>query len=146
MNRFDCHDRLKEVAQRYVLAKEVLANAVELISRDASLLEASVPTLNELSSELESLYFVRLFAVFESTIRHYWLNTVRSSRPSTEQLIDRVAVRRAMPQDTLNTVQEIRQYRNYLIHEELSGRPKTFTMDEASRVLNTYLARLPLNW
>jgi hypothetical protein len=56
-----------------------------------------------------------------------------------------IAGRRGVPNDTRDTVQKIREFRNVLIHEENEEKER-FTIDEASRHLNTYLARLPLEW
>ena len=95
--------------------------------------------------QLHDIYFIRMFACFESDLRHYWRTNVRDTKPLTEQLLSSIAARRGVPQDTLDSVQEIREFRNVLIHEEHEIR-RRFTIDEASAHLNTYLARLPLNW
>jgi hypothetical protein len=86
-----------------------------------------------------------MFACFESSLRHYWRASVRDTRPLTEQLISSIAGRRGVPQDTVDAVHEIREFRNCLIHEETEVEER-FTIDEASRHLNTFLARLPLKW
>jgi hypothetical protein len=56
-----------------------------------------------------------------------------------------IAARRAVPQDTLENVQRVREFRNHLIHGEQDFR-RSFTIDEAIGHFNTYLARLPLKW
>ncbi len=86
-----------------------------------------------------------MFASFESSLRHYWRTAVRDTKPPTEQLLASIAGRLGVPQDTLDLVQEVRDFRNYLIHEEHEPK-KPYTMDDASRALNAYLARLPLEW
>jgi hypothetical protein len=86
-----------------------------------------------------------MFALFESSPRHYWRTNIRDSKPLTQQLISSIAGRLGVPQDTLDKVQEIRKFRNYLLHEEFEV-TSSFTIEEASGHLNTYLARLPLEW
>ena len=101
--------------------------------------------MRNLEHALHDIYFVQLFASFESSLRGYWRTNVRDTKPLTMQLIAAVAARRGVPDDTRDTVQEIREFRNLLIHEEHEVRHR-FTIDEASGHLNTYLARLPLEW
>jgi hypothetical protein len=107
--------------------------------------DLSLPEIKSLVVGLHDVYFVRLFACFESALRHYWRTSVKATKPSTEQLLGSIAGRRGVPQDTLDAVHEIRKFRNYLIHEEHEVEAR-FTIEEASRHLNTYLARLPLEW
>ena len=98
-----------------------------------------------LANELQDIYFVRMFACFECSIRHCWWTKVRESKPTTEQLLSSMAGKFGVPQDTLDTVHEIREFRNGLIPEDHLVN-KRFTIEEASGPLNTYLARLPLEW
>jgi hypothetical protein len=101
--------------------------------------------MKALAEELPDVYFVRMFAGFESSLRDYWQTNVRATKPSTEQLVTSIAGRRGIPQDTLDAVHEIREFRNFLIHEGYAVK-KRFTIEEASGYLNTYLARLPFEW
>jgi hypothetical protein len=101
--------------------------------------------IRALPKELHDVYFARMFACFESDLRHYWRTTVRDTKPVTERLLSAVAARRGVPQDMLDAVQEVREFRNYLIHEGHQPR-RQIAIDEASRRLNAYLARLPLEW
>jgi hypothetical protein len=63
----------------------------------------------------------------------------------TEQLLSAIAGRRGIPQDTLDAVHEIREFRNLLIHEQHEVK-KRWTMNEASKHLHIYLARRPDEW
>ncbi|MBI1899946.1 MAG: hypothetical protein HYS13_02375 [Planctomycetia bacterium] len=101
--------------------------------------------MRALAAELHDVYFVRMFGCFESILRHYWRNEVRDTRPPTQELLSRIADRTGVPQDTLDRVQEIREFRNLLIHEEHELR-RRFTIVDASKHLNRYVARLPLRW
>jgi hypothetical protein len=148
MRRLDCHDSIKQVEFSYETALQTVTAMISLVEKQPAYLRIYHLDLNHmrtLAQELHDLYFVRMFACFESSLRHYWRISVRDTKPSTGQLLSLIAGRRSVPQDTLDGVQEIRNFRNYLIHEEHEvGR--RLSIDESSKLLNEYLARLPLKW
>lgn len=149
MRRLDCHDRLKAVMGSYETARRTLAVFIAIVESDPAILyrnDLELSGIRALERELHSVFFARLFACFESALRHYWRENVRNSRPGTEQLLNAIAARLGVPQDTLDVAQEIRDFRNYLMHEEYEAEPKPFTAAQASAPLNTFLARLPLEW
>jgi len=146
MHRIDCHDSIKRVMGNYDIAfrmVDVLRQRVKPKDLFDSGLELNA--LRDLSRELHDVYFVRMFSCFESSIRHFWRETVKNTKPPTKQLVNSVADKRGIPDDIKVTVHEIRDFRNYLIHggHEIVRR---FTIKEASQTLNKYLARLPLDW
>jgi hypothetical protein len=148
MRRRDCHNAIKQVKDRFETALQIVNVLIGMVIEQPELLythHLNLAEMRALAAELEDLYFTRMFACFESGLRHFWRTTIRNTKPRTEHLITSIAARVGVPQDTLDTVQEIRNFRNYLIHEEHEVQ-KRFTMDEASGPLNTYLARLPLEW
>jgi hypothetical protein len=150
MRRLDCHDRIKQALSSYQTALRTVEAMITIVisqPQQASLLDRhfALPDLRSLAAELHDIYFTRMFACFESGLRDYWRTRVRDTRPLTEQLLSSLAGRFGVPQDTLDAVHEIRSFRNYLIHEEHEVE-KRFTIEEASKHLNTYLARLPLAW
>ena len=148
MRRGDCHDGIKGVRLRFELARQTIRTFREIARQRPELLhdrDLDEARLVALKQELHDVYFTRMFASFESSLRHFWRMTVRDSRPSTETLLTSIAIRRGVPQDTLDAVHEVRKFRNHLIHDEHEDALR-FTIDEASRHLNTYLARLPLVW
>lgn len=148
MRRMDCHDRIKEVTRGHEAAVQTVQLLILLVTAQPALLfrgDLDLPELRVLVPQLHDIYFVRMFASFESSLRHYWRTGIRDSKPLTVQLIASIAARRGVPDDTRDTVQEIREFRNCLIHEEHEAR-RRFSMLEASGHLNTFLARLPLEW
>lgn len=148
MNRFDCHDAIKQTTRNYRATLQTLKAFIAIAVLQPRYLESNdltVAELRELANELHDVYFARIFACFESCLRHYWRTTIRDTRPPTRQLLESIAARRGVPQDTLDIVQEIRDFRSFLIHEEHELH-RAFTIGEASRYLNTYLARLPNGW
>jgi len=149
MRRIDCHDRIKHMKRSYDTALKSVDVLLGLVASRPEYLNRYGLDPNEMQNlskgGLHDVYFATMFACFESSIRHFWRTSVRNSRPGTEQLLNLVAGRRGVPQDVLDTVHEIRDFRNYLIHGDNQIK-KRFTIDEASSALNTFVARLPLQW
>src|ERR1700686_2776447 len=148
MRRIDCHNAIRQVRSSYETALRTVNVLIEIVKNQPEYLyqdELSLAELRALPGELQAVYFVRMFASFESSLRSFWRTTVRDTKPATHQLITSIAGRLAVPQDTLDAVHEIRNFRNYLIHEEHQDK-RRFGIEEASGHLNTYLARLPLEW
>ncbi len=148
MRRLDCHDRIKRVKSSYETAFNTVTVFIGIVEEQPDYLynnDLDLSEMRALAKELHDIYFVRMFACFESCIRHYWWTRVRETKPATEQLLNSMAHKVGVPQDMLDTVHEIRDFRNNLIHEDHRAN-KRFTIDEASGPLNTYLARLPLEW
>ncbi len=149
MRRLDGHDQLKQVSRSYSTASRAIQLLNELCRENPNHLRRGnidLIQLLEVSTQLHEVYFVRLFANFESILRDYWKEGLkRKSRPVTEQLVKSVAARRQIPQDILDLIQQIRNFRNSLVHDEHQAH-RPFTIEEASRQLNTFLARLPDQW
>jgi hypothetical protein len=148
MRSIDCNSRIKQVKGRYQAALQTVRVLIGLVSEQPELLfsrNLDLGVIRSLEQELHDIYFVRMFASFESSLRHYWRTDVRNTKPFTMVLIASIAGRRGVPDDTRDAVQEIREFRNHLIHAEHEAN-KRFTIEDASRHLNTYLARLPLQW
>jgi hypothetical protein len=101
--------------------------------------------LRALPQELHDVYFARMFACFESDLRDYWRAIGRKTKPPTEHLLSSIAARRDIGQDIVDGVQEVREFRNHLIHEQHEVR-RPITIDDAIGRLNAYLAWLPLEW
>jgi hypothetical protein len=148
MKRLDCHDSLKEVLGNYRTAIKTVQVLIDLAVAEPAVLhdnDLELADLKGLKEELDALYITRLFAVFENALRSCWRSRIRASTPATQVLINSVAGRFGVPDELLELVQGIRQYRNALIHEEAQA-DGTFRVDEASSHLNQFLARLPLEW
>lgn len=148
MRRLDCHNRIKEVKSNHQIALKALNLLIAIVTARPQYLydnDLSLVTIRVLLEELNDSYFVKLFACFESSLRHYWRNMVKDTKPQTEVLLFSIAARCGIPKETLDAVQKIRDFRNHLLHEEHEI-VRGFTIDEASSHLNTYLARLPLEW
>jgi hypothetical protein len=147
MRRLDCLSRIKQLTSNYGTALRTVNTMIQFAQQESKYLHnynLDLVEMRAVANQLHDIYFIRIFASFESSLRHYW-RAVRGTKPSTEQLISSIAARRGVPQDTLDIVQEIRAFRNFLIHEEHDVGLR-YTIDDEFKHLNTYLARLPLQW
>jgi hypothetical protein len=160
MRLTECFDRIKRAKEDYRTASRAIQALTTLAAQQPDVLHgqgldpAGIRALD--LDHLHSVYFIWMFACFESSLRHFRQaesksksrtkpKSKRKSKTKAVDLIIAIGTRRAIPQDTLDTVQEIREFRNDLIHEQ-HGDVRPFTIDEASRHLNIYLSRLPLEW
>ena len=110
--------------------------AHELRSRDA----------RNLRAHLEGTYVIRLCAEFEAGLRDAWQNAFgRPTQPPLRDLLAAVAARRLVPQDALDRADEVREYRNVLVHE---GAPDVAAIPIADvrRHLCRFFSRLPSRW
>jgi len=100
--------------------------------------------IRECHEDLEKTYLVRLFAVFEVTVRDYWREGCgRKSHPLVRTLLDRVASQSFMQYDVLSNAHAVRDYRNFLVH---GGAAISLTLSEARGYLCTFLSYLPREW
>src|SRR5262249_55436618 len=142
MRRKECFDRVEQVVRHYQTAVQTVTVLIRLAEDQPDYLRKYKLDLREmraLPQELDVVYFARMFALFESDLRHFWRTTVRDTKPLTEHLLSAIAARRQIPQDPLDHVQSIREFRNHLIHGDQEF-TRSFTIGEASGYLNAYLA------
>src|SRR4051794_13246177 len=71
------------------------------------------------NAKLEATYIVRLYAEFEAGLRDYWANHLnRTTHPRMVQLMQSLANQRVST-DRLDDANDVREYRNFLVHDEL---------------------------
>lgn len=149
MRRQERLDRLRAVEREFIVAGvslEFLHEGVRtrpeaLASRDLRPRDAI-----EFAENLEPTYLVRLFAEFESALRDVWAKGYRrKSEPAVRTLIDSVATRCDVSPTNLEVVHRIREFRNSIVHEGISG-SLFVEFSEAKSALGKFLARLPLEW
>lgn len=96
------------------------------------------------NEDIEDTYLVRLFALFEVTLRNFLEKSLRrKSKPDVSALINRVASRQRVQEDIRQKVHTVRDYRNSLVH---AGKATPMSLREARRYLNQFLANLPREW
>jgi hypothetical protein len=99
---------------------------------------------------VEATYIVRMYAEFEAGLRDYWKSHLkRDTRPKMEQLVRHAIPNQDFSQDTIDDADDVRKYRNYLVHEmedEVPEGVRAFTVTEAKRCLCAYFGRLNARW
>lgn len=79
-------------------------------------------------------------------MRDAWLFAFgRPTEPRMRDLLDAIAARCYIPDDWLDHVHEVREYRNALIHEGEEKRTR-ITLATARRYLCRFFSRLPADW
>ncbi len=144
--RIDWHDRIKAVEREFVAARKAADWLLDSLTRIRVVLppEAQIRDAMTMSENLEGTYIIRLFAAFEAGLRSYW-STLRVTDPPSRDLIDAIAARRSIPDESKESVHEVREYRNGLVHEG-EGPAESVTLSAAARRLQRYFSRLPDEW
>jgi|SRR5690606_26047426 len=138
--------RIKRVEIEWNVANVALDRLQAQVSVDSTLLDQPLRSrdVRTTSERLEGTYLIRLFAEFETGLRSFW-RTLRRSRPQTKGLLDGVGSRCRIPGATIDAVQQVRVFRNHLVHET-SERVEELTLPHARRHLCTYFSYLPPQW
>lgn len=147
MYRKQIIDEMKAVQQEYAVAAHAVAalrlrlNRAKPMPGDVDLSDLAV---RRCAQHLDATYYIRLFAVFEESLRQVWeVSMEKKTRPKTEDLLNGCAARRDMEHDILREAHEVRDYRNMLVH---GGNAATVTLDEAIRRLCLFFSRMPPQW
>lgn len=148
MLRSACYDRVKAVRTACHTALETINVFKQLATNQPDLLyenDLTLPDINDVLRQMHDAYFVRMFGCFESVLRQYWQAEVKKSKPQMQLLCNSIANRLGIPQDTLDLVHEVRDFRNFVVHEEHEIIVR-HTIDTAFGHLNAYLSRFPVQW
>lgn len=152
--RRELMDRIKGAEREFCAAAHAVSHHRAAVRVGAAVLPpaTSLRDLDAAADQLESTYLVRVWAEFETALRSYrrHITADPDDRIGTESLINWTAgVRRgrSISEDVRNDVQEVREYRNVLVHERDDEEPPAaIPIDVARRRLNTYLQKLPARW
>jgi len=140
--------RIKSVEREYYAARFSVDRALGQVRADPTILtgDLRVREIERTADFLEGTYIMRLFAEFESGLRLY-LRLVRKRRPpsKTEDLLNSVASRRGIPNAQLRKAHQVRNLRNYLVHERHENY-EVMTIKDARVQLCYYFSFLPRNW
>jgi hypothetical protein len=91
--------------------------------------------------DLERTYLVRMFAVFEVTLRDFRQRASgRQSHLAATHLMDRIASRYRIPADHLARAHRVREFRNTLVH---GGGSRSLALGAARSYLCKFLSNLP---
>jgi hypothetical protein len=98
------------------------------------------------ADNIDATYLIRLFAEFETGLREAWrFAWKRDTHPPTSQLLASIATRCSAPEDWFDAAEQVRVYRNALVHEadETSA---AVPIAVACKSLCRFFSRLPPNW
>jgi uncharacterized protein YutE (UPF0331/DUF86 family) len=99
------------------------------------------------SEQLEGTYIIRVFAEFESALRHFVAASKNTTPRSAKALVDRVSSSAHVPHEHSDAVHRVREFRNALVHERTEPDPSTsVTIREATSALCTFLSRIQGIW
>jgi hypothetical protein len=144
--------RIEAVANEYNAAKSAATLLIGQLQSDPNFGESQGWKARDgaaFRSNLESTYIIRLYAEFEAGIRDYWAkHRNKSTHPKMSQLLKSLADQR-FSSDCLEDADDVREYRNFLVHDESDRRPpglRIFTVAEAKSCLCSYFGRLDADW
>jgi hypothetical protein len=99
-------------------------------------------------NNLDATYIIRVYSVFERAASSFW-REIRGNEERTvdgDELLDDVGAAQLMDEDVIRFAQEVRIHRNNLVHGRIDEHAAGMTLENATRDLLTYLARLPATW
>lgn len=152
--RFELIDQVKAAEREYY----AVAHAVEYHRKAVQAGDVKLPRgtsprdLAGAAVQLEPTYLIRVWAEFETALRSFrrYMEKAPDDRIGTKNLIDWAAgvkQGRAISEDVRDDVYEVREYRNFLVHERDDGDPPPrAAIDLARRRLNTFIQKLPERW
>jgi hypothetical protein len=142
-------DRIVAVKREYLTALVAVDLLDERLRTDPSYLNAfdlrnrDARTVRE---NLEVTYLIRVYAEFESGLRDAWNNAFhRATHPPMRDLLIAIATRCPIPQEWLNNADEVRAYRNTLVHEG-DVEAAYIPFEESQSRLSRFFSRLPFDW
>jgi hypothetical protein len=96
---------------------------------------------------LESTYLVRMYAEFEAGLRDYWASYLgRDTQPPMVQLLRHAIPTQAFSRDCIDNADDVRKYRNHLVHDSEEEPPPKITLLDAKKYLCDYFSRLDPRW
>lgn len=104
----------------------------------------------DFQDNLQARYIVRLYAEFEATLRDYWERCLKcGTDPPMVQLVNVAIPDQHFPQDYIDGADEVRLYRNYLVHDSEDDPHADLVILDihlVERRLRAYISRLHANW
>ena len=138
--------RIKSVEREYISIRQAANWFSQAATNDPSILLDNVKhaEIIEASDNLESTYFLRLFAEFESGSRNFW-KSIRGSEPKTADLLNGLAAKCKISEADRVDAHLVRDYRNCLVHER-EGNPEGLGISLARGCLCRFCSFLPSEW
>lgn len=137
---------IKAAEREYLAMRQAADRFRNAVTADKSILDPGLRPRDVVlaAANLEDTYFVRLFAEFESGARQFWA-TYKDTYPQTTDLLHGLASRCKIPNELLEDVHLVREFRNALVHER-NERPEAISVATARRHLGRFFSYLPPKW
>lgn len=139
---------LRSIENEYRVAFIGMARLSDQARHDPAILGPGLRLrdVDEARRHLNATYAIRLFAEFETGLRHFWTTTRNEPEPRRiAETIDRIASRHRVFHSYLRNCHRVRQYRNRQVHQsEEVG--ETLEVRECCSYLCTFLGRMPPDW
>ena len=145
-------DRIKQVEREFLAARFATIRLGAELRRDPTILPSKSlfqpRDVRFTIQHIEKTYIIRLFAEFETAIRHFWSSSRQTDPPyRTQDLIDGVAARTWVRPDRLENTHLVRRYRNEILHVDMDGNSEfTLSISDARQFLCQFLSYLPRDW
>lgn len=153
MNRPAHLDRLAAIEVEYRFAALSVNDLRARVRADPTRLRRERLTLTDVdacSGNLEATYVIRLFAEFEVPLRLYWRDVRRRRRTwqtiGAQDLIERAATYLRVPDQVRREAQEVREFRNSLVHRAAAHPASPLPLRHCYSCLRHFLSRLPVWW
>jgi hypothetical protein len=147
MYRKDIISQVGHVEREYRAAAVAVSNLLRQSQSNPTLLQSTNiigADLRICRDNLDDTYLVRMFAVFEESLRQMRKKAYRrDSLIKTRDLLNQCAARQHVPSDHLIHVQVVREYRNAVVH---GGEAAVVTVPQARAWLCTFLGWMPPEW
>jgi hypothetical protein len=147
--RQDRLERIVAVEREYRVAEVAMELLEERLQTDPGFLklhQLGRRDARNLRDNLEATFAIRLSAEFESGLRDAWKNAFkRDTYPPMKDLLAAVTAKRFIPQESLKEADEVRVYRNSLVHEE-AAEADYIPIRDVRRRLCRFFSYLPLDW
>lgn len=146
-------ERIVRIAQEYTAAETASYLLTTQLQADPSYGKAfgwSARAGYDFGKNLAATYVIRIYAEFEAGLRDYWQTYLgQLSHPPMIQLVRRLVPNQRFSQDCIDNADEVRVYRNFLVHDSLDEPPEdmiVFSVSEAKKHLCEYFSRLDPTW
>jgi hypothetical protein len=142
-------ERIRAIEREFRIASVAADGLGERLRADPSALDREqlkFVDYRNFRDNLEPTYLIRLFAEFEAGLREAWeLAFHQTTTPGVRDLIDSLYTQCFIPRDWCDCAQEVRRYRNALVHEG-GDDAQLIGMREACSDLCRFFGHLPHNW
>jgi hypothetical protein len=141
--------RMKAIEKEYqvaIVARDVLSS--ELGKKPSTLTDKGLEQVHfdNFRDNLDSTYLIRIFAEFETGLRDYWKYRLRRDTAARiSDMIKSTSSRQKIDYQKVENVDDVRKYRNRLVHEE-DSEARVVNVGDARKFLCIFFGRLPEDW